>query len=191
MKLYLPIAEVTAVTPLMLKMGTGEDATLEPATSLTLRAEVHPEVLDELREGLSDRFFEKGDGKSPRVPCIPELDGALGWKSEYEAGTLKLDLSDLEDLDFEDEELTIGGVDAKGITFEPLPKGMLDFKVNAIIRSDDVELRGKLNGLLRHTLKATFLKMTQKPLAAPKAPKDDAASRQPALPGTDAAPVHH
>lgn len=175
MKLSLAIAQVVAVTPLMLKHGSGEDATLVPATSLTFRAEVNPEQLVELREGLADKFFEAVAPKAPRVPSIPEIEGAIGWKTEYEDGTLRLDLSELEDLDFEDEEITIGGVDAKGITFEPMAKGMVDFKVNAIVRSDDAELRGKLNALLRHTVRATFSKLTQKPLAEPKKPSDDAA----------------
>lgn len=178
MKLYLPIAQVTAVTPLMLKHGTGEDAGLEPATSITFRAEVDPKLLDELREGLADRFFEPVNGKGPRVLSVPEFEGAFGWKTEYEGSNLVLNLEDCDDLDFDDEELVLAGVDAKGITFEPLAKGMVDFKVNAIVRSDDPELRGKLNGILRHTVKAVFSKLTQKPLAEPKKPKDDGAKDQ-------------
>jgi hypothetical protein len=176
MKLSLPIAQVVAVTPLMLKHGNGEDASLVPATSLTFRGPIEPKQLEELREGLSDRFFEPASGKAPRVPAIPELDGAIGWKTEYEGFTLALDLSELEDLDFEDENLTITGVDAKGISFEPLATGMVDFKINAIVQTDDVELRGKLNALLRHTVRATFSRLTQKPLAEPKKAGDDAAT---------------
>jgi hypothetical protein len=183
MKLVLAIAQVAAVTNLMLKHGSGEEATLVPGKCLSFRAQIEPHALDELREGLADIFFEKTE-KGPRVPSIPELDGAIGWKTEYESGTLKLDLSDLDDLDFEDEELVLTGVNAKAITFTPLATGMVDFTVNAIVELDDPELRGKLDAILRHTVKATFLKLTQKPLAAPKTAGDDAAdSRQPALEG--------
>lgn len=175
MKLVLSIANVVAVTPLMLKHGTGDEAALEPATALTLRADTPPSILEELREGLADKFFEPAE-KGPRVPCIPELAGALGWKTEFESATLKLDLSNCEDLDFSDEELVIAGTELKGIEFEPLSTGMVGFKCNAIIRSDDPELRGKLNGLLRHTVSATFTKLTQKPLAEPKKAKDDAST---------------
>lgn len=174
MKLVLPIATVTAVPNLMLKMGTGEDASLVPGTCLCLRAEVTPEILDQLREGMSDDFFEKAGGKSPRVPRNPEL-GAQIWKTEYEGGTLALDLSELEDLDFEAEVLTFGDVDAKAIGFEPLAKGMVEFSVNAIIKTDH-EGRGQLAALLRHKFKVTFSKLTQKPLAEPKKPSDDAAN---------------
>lgn len=176
MKLVLAIAEVVAVTNLMLRHGTGEDATLVPAKALTFRAKVQPSQLEELREGLADVFFEKTE-KAPRVPSLPEIDGAIGWKTEYESGTLRLDLSNLDDLDFDDEELVLGGVDAKDITFEPLAAGMVDFKVNAIVKSDDPEMRGKLDALLRHTVSAEFSKLTQKPLAEPKKPKDDASGQ--------------
>jgi hypothetical protein len=162
MKLVLAIAQVAAVTNLMLKHGSGEDATLVPGKCLSFRAQI----------------------KAPRVPSIPELDGAIGWKTEYESGTLKLDLSELNDLDFEDDELVLTGVNAKAITFTPLATGMVDLTVNAIVELDDPELRGKLDAILRHTVKATFLKLTQKPLAAPKTAGDDAAdTRQPALEG--------
>jgi hypothetical protein len=177
MKLLLAIANITAVTPLMLKMGTGDDATQVPATSITFRGEVEPTLLDELRPGLSDFFFSKQSDNSPRVPLLPELVGALGWKTEYESGLLALDLSALEDLDFDDENLAIPGVEVKGITFEPQANGMCDFKMNAIVKSEP-KLRGKLNGLLRHTLRATFSKLTQKPLIEAPKPSDDAASAQ-------------
>ncbi len=181
MKIVLAIAEVVAVTNLMLKHGTGEDATLVPAKALTFRAKVPPVVLEQLREGLTDRFFEPAPEKAPRVPSLPELDGAIGWKTEFESGTLRLDLSNLDDLDFDDEELVLSGVDAKDITFEPLATGMVDFKVNAIVKSDDPEMRGKLDALLRHTVSASFSKLTQKPLAEPKKAKEDA-STQASLP---------
>lgn len=183
MKLYLANALVVAVTPLMLKHGSGEDATLVPATALTFSAQVPPKQLDELRAGLSDRFYEPEQPKLPRVLSVPEIDGAIGWKTEYQSGTLKLDLEQLEDLDFDDDELVVSGVNAKGITFEPLATGMVDFKVNGIVTSDDPELRGKLNGLLRHKLPVTFTKLTQMPLAEPKKPKDDASSGQGTLEG--------
>lgn len=174
MKLTIEVAMVAAVTPLMLKHGSGEDATLVPASSLTLKGEVAPKQLEELREGLSDIFFEKNE-KGPRVPSLPEL-GAQSWQTEFEDGTLKLDLEDLEDLDFEDEELAMSGVELKSIAFEPLKTGRVDFSCNAIVRTDDAELRGKLNALLRHKVGVSFSKLTQKPLAAPKKPSDDAAS---------------
>jgi hypothetical protein len=174
MKLYLPIANVTAVTNLMLKHGSGEGATQVPAKALTFRAEVAPEIIEQFRAGLTDRFFDQAADKAPRVPSIPELDGPIGWRTEYEHGTLKLDLSDLDDLDFEDKHLTLGGVNAKDITFEPLATGMVALKVNAIVETDDAELRGKLDGILRHAVKATFSKLTQKPLAEPEGPQKDA-----------------
>jgi hypothetical protein len=182
MKLYLASANVVAVTNLMLSHGTGEDKTLVPAKALSFRAEIDPKLLDELREGLADLFFEPSNGKGPRVPSIPEIDGAIGWKTEYEGGTLKLDLGQLDDLDFDDEELVCTGVDTKAISFEPLATGRAIFKCNAIVTSDDPEMRGKLDALLRHDLPVTFTKLTQKPLAAPKKAGDDAAeSRQGAL----------
>lgn len=177
MKLQLPLADVSAVTNLMLKHGSGEDATQVPAKAITFRAEVAPEILDQLREGLADVFFEAVAAKAPRVPSIPEL-GAQVWKTEYERGTLALDLSDLDDLDFEDLHLTLSGVDVKDITFEPLATGMVAFKANAVVETDDSETRGKLDAILRHTVKATFTKLTQKPLAEPKKAKDDAADGQ-------------
>lgn len=185
MKLHLPIANVVAVTNLMLKHGSGDDATLVPAKALTFRAEVAPEILEQFRAGLTDRFFDKAKDKEPRVPSIPELDGALGWGVEYESGTLRLDLSDLDDLDFEDEELALGGVNAKDITFEPLRTGMVALKVNAIVETDDAELRGKLDALLRHTVKATFSKLTQKPLMEPEKPQDGPNPNQAELPIDD------
>jgi hypothetical protein len=182
MKLYLPIAKVVAVTNLMLNHGSGEEATLVPAKSITFRAEVEPKLLEEFRAGLADRFFDPVASKEPRVPAIPELEGPIGWKTEYESGTLRLDLRDLDDLDFEDEELLLHGVNAKGITFEPLATGMVDLKVNAIVETDDAELRGKVDALLKHTLKATFSKLTQKPLMEPEGPQDGANPNQGQLP---------
>lgn len=193
MKLALPLAQVVAVTNLMLRHGSGDEATLVPAKALTFRAEVHPEILDQLREGLTDKFFDAAVGKAPRVPSIPEIE-TLAWKTEYESGTLALDLTELDDLDFEDEHMTLSGVDAKDITFEPLATGMVAFKVNAIVTTDDAEERGKLDGLLRHTVRATFSKLTQKPLAEPKKPGDDSAQgdllKQPETPPTtDGEPI--
>jgi hypothetical protein len=178
MKLTLIVANIAAVTPLMLKKGSGDAATQVPAKALTIKAEVAPELLNELRDGLADKFFEPPTKDAPRVPCIPEIEGAIAWKTEYESGTLALDLSQLEDLDFEDKHLTLHGVSAKDIAFEPLPSGMVAFKVNAVFETDDAELRGKLDGLLRHVVRATFSKLTQKPLIKPEGPQDDAASRQ-------------
>lgn len=194
MKLTLIVAHVAAVTNLMLKNGSGEEATLVPAKALTLRAEVEPKMLDELRANLADRFFDQPTEKgAPRVPSIPELDGPIGWKTEYEGATLALDLSELQDLDFEDEHLTLTGVNAKDITFQPLPTGMVDFKVNAIVETDEPEMRGKLDALLKHTVRATFSKLTQKPLIEPEKPGDDAASKQTKLglepPTKDGKPV--
>lgn len=178
MKIVLPIATVAAVTPLMLKHGSGEEATLVPAKSITFKAEVQPVTLNELREGLDERFFEAASEKGPRVPALPELDGAIGWRTEYEGGTLRLDLSQLEDLDFDDEELVLAGVEVNSITFEPLATGMVAWRMNAIVTSDDPEVRGKIDGLLRHTVSAEFTKLTQRPLAEPKKPKDDMANKQ-------------
>lgn len=170
MKLVFPAAFISAVTNLMLKHGSGDGATLVPATALKLKGQVDPKMLNELREGLRDKFF---DDNKPAVPTIPEL-AALGWKTEYEGGTLALGLGDTEDLDFDDESLVLMGVDAKDIIFEPLATGMCDLEVNAIVQAD-TETRGKLTSLARHTVKATFSKLTQKPLAEPKKPSDDAA----------------
>lgn len=169
MKLALPIAYIRAVTNLML--NEGEDQV--PAIALSIESEVLPAILDELREGLFGKFFDVVSDKAPAVPSIPEL-SALSWKTEYERGTLKLDLEETEGLAFQDELLEHGGVDVKAITFEPLPTGMLQFKCTAIVRADE-EGRGKLTALLKHNVKATFTKLTQKPLAEPKRPKDDAA----------------
>lgn len=173
MKLSFPICYITAVTNLMLKEGSGDDATHRPAKAITFRAEVSPSQLDELRDGLSNVFFEPAHDKAPRVPAIPEL-GVQHWKTEYEHGTLALDLSKLEDLDFEDEHLTLGGANVKDLEFEPLSTGMVSIKGNAVVETDDAELRGKLDGLLKHTVRATFSKLTQKPLAEPEGPQDDA-----------------
>lgn len=188
MKLAIEIALVAAVTPLMLKHGSGEDASLVPATSLSLKGEISPKQLEELREGLADLFFEPSE-KGPRVPSMPEL-GAQTWKTEYQDGTLKLDLEDLDDLDFEDEEIAISGVELKAISFEPLTTGKVDFSCNAIVRDTDADLRGKLNALLRHKVGVSFSKLTQKPLAAPKKPADDSSAHQAPLPGTEPAPLH-
>lgn len=174
MKLVLPIASVTAVPNLMLRQGSGEDSILVPATCLCLRAEVTPEILDQLREGMADDFFEKGVGKAPRVPRNPEL-GMQTWKTEYQGGAAALDLSELEDLDFEAEVLTFTDVDAKAICWENLTKGVVDLQMNAIIKTDH-EGRGQLAALLKHKFKVTFSKLTQKPLAEPKKPSDDAAN---------------
>jgi len=173
MKLAMPLAYVGAVTNLMLNHGSGEDAELVPAKALQLRAEVSPEILDQLREGLADKFFEAAVPKAPRVPSIPELE-VMNWKTEYERGTLAINLADTDGLAFDDEDITLTGVTVKSITFEPLATGMVDFKVSAIVETDE-ETGGKLAALLKHTVKATFSKLTQKPLAAPDKPKDDAA----------------
>lgn len=172
MKLELPIAYVAAVTNLML--SEGDD--LVPAQALKLEAEVEPALLEELREGLTARFFEQPGEGAQAIPSVPEL-AALGWKTEYEKGTLTLDLSETEGLAFEDEKLKFTGVDVKAIEFEPLATGMLSFKANAIVRANE-EARGKLTALLKHDVRATFTKLTQKPLAEPKKPKDDMANSQ-------------
>lgn len=187
MKLVLPLAYIGAVTNLMLSHGTGEDATLVPATAVKLEADVDPKILDELREGLRNTFF---DDNKPAVPKIPELE-AMAWKTEYEGGTLSFDISDTEDLDFEadDDRLVYLGVDVKAITFEPLATGLVAFKCNAIVRSDEAG-RGRLAALLKHNVKATFSKLSQKPLAEPKKPSDDAApSPQQELVTADGKPI--
>lgn len=176
MKIVLAVAYVSAVTNLMLSHG--ED--LVPAIALKLQAEVEPKLLEELRAGLTEKFFEAAVGDAPRVPCIPEL-AALTWKTEYEKGTLTLGLTETEGLAFKEEELRFTGVDTKAISFEPLATGRLAFECNAIIRADE-DGRGKLTALLKHNVKATFSKLTQKPLAEPKKPADDAASTQQVLP---------
>lgn len=183
MKLILPIANIVAVTNLMLKHGSGAEATLVPATAVSFKGEVDPKMLDQLREGLSDIFFEKATTKAPRVPSIPEL-YAMSWKTEYEGGTFTLDLNELDDLDFElDEtgELQFAGVDVKALTFEPLAKGLVLFTGNAIVPTDK-DGRGQLAALVRHTVKATFSKLTQKALAEPEGPQKDANPDQGKLP---------
>lgn len=171
MKLVFPLAYVAAITNLML--SEGDD--LVPAQAVKLEAEVHPDLLNELREGLPDVFFDKPAGdKAPAVPRLPEL-AALTWRTEYEQGRIELDLSDTEGLAFEDREIACQGVDVKAIEFEPLATGMVSIKANAILRGDE-EQRGKITALLKHTVRATFSKLTQKPLAEPKRAKDDAAN---------------
>lgn len=173
MKLVFPLAYVAAVTNLML--AEGEDQV--PAQALKIEAEVAPELLNQLRDGLADVFFERPAGdKAPAIPRVPEL-AALSWRTEYEKGRLELDLEDTEGLAFTDQQLAFQGVDVKAIEFEPLATGMVAIKANAIIRGDE-EQRGKVTALLKHTVKATFTKLTQKPLAEPEKPQDDAASRQ-------------
>lgn len=176
MKIVLAVAYVSAVTNLMLSHG--ED--LVPAIALKLQAEVDPALLEELRAGLTEKFFEPAVGDAPRVPCIPEL-AALTWKTEYEKGAILLDLSETDGLAFEEDELKFTSVDTKAITFEPLAKGRLAFECNVIIRADE-DGRGKLTALLKHNVKATITKLTQKPLAEPKKPADDAASKQQVIP---------
>lgn len=172
MKLAIPNASIRAVTNLMLSMGTGEDAQQVPATAVQIKGDVEPKALEQLRAGLADKFFEPAAG-GPRVPCIPEL-AALTWKTEYEGGTLVLDISELDDLDFDaGDELRFTNVDAKDIVFEPLANGMVSFKVNAIVRTDQ-DGRGRLAALLKHNVAATFSKLTQQPLAEPEGPQDDA-----------------
>jgi hypothetical protein len=173
MKLILPLAYIPAVPNLML--NEGDD--LVPAICVKFEAEVAPEILDELRPGMAAVFFERPAGdKAPAIPKMPEL-AALGWRTEYEHGRLEIDLSDTDGLAFGDAELACSGVDVKAIEFEPLATGLVAFKANAIIRGDE-ELRGKITALLKHTVRATFSKLTQKPLAEPEKPKDDAAQRQ-------------
>lgn len=182
MKLYFPAAYIPAVTNLMLKMGTGEDASLVPAMALSITAEVNPKMLDQLREGLSDVFFEPASEKAPtapRVPSLPEL-AALQWKTEYEC-TLVLDISELNDLDFEAERLTFTGVEAKAISFEPLATGGVAMKLQVNVRADQ-EGRGQLSALLKHEVRVTLSKLSQKPLIEPDKPKDDAAKNQGRLP---------
>lgn len=154
MKLALPDAYVPAVTNLML--NEGDD--LVPASCIKLEAELDPKALEELRPGLRDKFFEQGT--KPAIPSIPEL-AALSWKTEYEKGDLVLDLSETDGLDFKDTELRYAGVDVKAIEFEPLATGLVAFKANAIIRTDE-KGRGKLTALVKHNVKATFSKLTQK-----------------------------
>jgi hypothetical protein len=173
MKLVFPLAYVKAVTNLMLSEGDDQ----VPAQSLTIEAEVVPSTIDELRDKLSEVFFDMVAGdKAPAVPRLPEL-AALCWRTEYENGRLELDLTDTEGLAFSDQRLEFQGVDVKAIEFEPLATGMVAIKANAIIRGDE-DQRGKLTALLKHTVMATFSKLTQKPLMEPEQPKDDAAQRQ-------------
>lgn len=183
MKLVLPVAYVAAVTNLMLNVG--ED--LVPATALKLEAEVDPRFLEELRIGLFGKFFDEPAKEAPAVPSIPEL-ATLVWKTEYEKGTLTLFLGDTQGLAFEDPELRHPGVDVKAIEFEPLATGRLSFRATAIIRADE-EGRGKLSALLKHEVRATFSKLTQKPLLEPKKPADDAQvplDLKPLIPNADA-----
>lgn len=196
MKLLLVSATVTAVTNLMLKHGSGEDARLVPATSLSLKAEVPPALLDELREGLANVFFEKqaAGSSAPRVPCLPELD-TLSWKTEYQEAVLTVDVEAIADeLDFEVPEsgkLRFGDTEVKSITFAPSPKGAVDFTCNVIVRGD-AEDRGRLTALQRHKAGITLEQLSQKPLAQPKKPADDAAKaddRQPGLPLADGAGI--
>lgn len=175
MKLNLPNAYIKAVTNLMLKMGTGDAATLVPATAISMEDEVAPGILEELREGLRGKFFDME--QRPPVPSIPEL-AALTWRTEYEGGVLVFDLEGCEDLDFEvkGDTLEMKGVDVKSITFEPTATGRVAWHCTAIVRSDQKE-RGYLTALVKHNVKATFTKLTQKPLEPPE-PQPDNPQRQ-------------
>lgn len=165
MKLEFAAAYIGAVTNLMLKHGSGDNAQLVPATAVKIESEILPVQLEELRAGLRDKFFEPGS--EPGIPSLPEL-GALIWKTEYAGGTIAFGLDELKDLDFEvkDGALLFHGANLKDIEFEPLAKGTAAFNANVIIKTDGVG-RGQLAALLKHKVKATFTLASQQPLDAP------------------------
>lgn len=180
MKLTFPLAYIGAVTNLMLTEGDDQ----VPAQAIKIEAEVVPALLDQLREGLADVFFEQPAGeKAPAIRKIPEI-GSIAWKTEYERGRLELDLSETEGLAFTDERLEFQGVDMDVKSIElsapDLAEGIVAITLNAIVKGDE-EQRGKVTALLKHTVKATFSKLTQKALAEPKTAGDDAASAQESL----------
>lgn len=169
MKIVISKATVKAIT--LLTERHGEE--LVSAKSLTLKAQVPPEVLDEFNAKLRLALF------ADDIPAFPEL-GVVELKTEYEGA------------DFTIHGIKCSGAELSKIAFAAMPGYFVDLALTVKVTDYDEEKGGKIDNLLRREVKVTIAKAVQKRIDEGDGgeERDDG---QPTLPGvpptTDGKPI--
>lgn len=145
MKLVLPNAEVVSVTNG--KEYHGE--AIVPCHDVKLRAQCPADILEEFKEGLGKRCFDKNG-----IPLDPEI-GPMGWIPQYENSTMKI------------STLSFVKAEIKKIFLTAMPGNLVDVELIARVKCDD-DKAGRLGHLVGLEKTATFEKLTQKEI-----PTDD------------------
>jgi len=155
MKIVISKALVAAVTNIAEIHGE----VIVPANALKLEGAVPVDILDEFSTALKGMLF-KDD-----IPRIPEI-GMMQWHTEYENASMAIG------------GMKFNNVEVSKITFSPEPGFYVSLVLTVKVHADE-ERAGKLAALLKHTVKVTLEKMTQKAIQEVEDPE---AAQQPQLP---------
>lgn len=140
MKLVLPKAYVATITNKTAKLDKSDE--IVKVHDIKLTADVDTGVLEELKEGLTARHFDKHG-----IPHDPEI-GMRQWEPQYENGTMKMG------------DMTFSKVRLRNINYIAKPGGIVGIELTARVTQDD-DKSGRLTQLVKEGRKVTFEKMTQ------------------------------
>jgi hypothetical protein len=125
-----------------------------PCHDVKLRAQCPAEILEEFKEGLGKRCFDKNG-----IPFDPEI-GPMAWLPQYEGATMKI------------STLSFIKVELKKIFLSAIPGNLVDVELIARVKCDD-DKAGRLAHLVGLEKTATFEKMTQKEISTEEEEGED------------------
>lgn len=125
-----------------------------PCHDVKLRAQCPREILEEFKEGLDKRCFDKNG-----IPFDPEI-GPMAWILQYENATMKI------------STLSFVKAEVKKIFLTALPGAIVDVELIARVKCDD-DKAGRLGHLVGLEKTATFEKLTQKEIQTEEEVEED------------------